>query len=320
MKQEKTSQRLSLGQVSSTEHHITSIRPQLVNDPGNKVNRKLFLDPNPDRKGEGGLRRQELFKCSAPDNPLVSIITVVFNGDKHLENAIQSVINQTYENIEYIIIDAGSTDGTLDIIKKYEGHIDYWISEPDKGIYDGMNKGISLSTGEVIGLLNSDDWYENYTVHKVVEEYHKSSPFSIFFGDIRKFSLQGKATYLVPSTYPRKSLIYGCTINHPSCFVNIKTYQKIGVFNLSFDIAADYEFLLRAWKANINFYYISSVLTNFRVGGISTNFRRSAIQANNARRLNGINWAISIISMTRLFIMHYTKKLLKLFGFMKPSL
>src|SRR5258705_5340519 len=100
--------------------------------------------------------------------PLVSIITIVYNGEKYIEDSIRSVINQSYKNIEYIIIDGGSSDNTVSIIKKYEKQIAFWISEKDKGISDAFNKGIAKATGEIIGILNSDDWYERDTVAKAV--------------------------------------------------------------------------------------------------------------------------------------------------------
>lgn len=115
------------------------------------------LTPHPKRKGEGGLRTKGLYKQSTSDKPLISVITVVYNGEKYLEQTIQSIINQSYENIEYIIIDGGSNDKTLEIIQKYEASIDYWVSEPDKGIYDAMNKGTSVASGSHTLHINADD-------------------------------------------------------------------------------------------------------------------------------------------------------------------
>lgn len=272
-------------------------------------------------KIEGGLHTCGAFhKNSEPGKPLISIITVVRNGEKYLEQTIQSILNQTYKNIEYIIIDGASTDGTLDIIRQYEDQIDYWMSEPDSGIYDAMNKGIHLCGGEIIGIINSDDWYMKDAVSKVALEFRKSPDTSVFHGDMRRYTLSGEVDRVVAPMYPRMSLIYGCTINHPTCFVDIKTYQQLRGFNLSLDLASDYEFLLRVWKFGGNFCYINSVLTNFRVGGYSSNFIKSAVQAHEARRLNGINKTISFISMLRLFILHYTKNLLELLGIMKAKL
>ena len=264
--------------------------------------------------------RGAFHKKSEKGKPLVSIITVVRNGEKYLEQTIQSVLNQTYENIEYIIIDGASTDGTLNIIRKYDDQIAYWMSEPDGGIYDAMNKGIGLSSGEIIGIINSDDWYKEDAVSKVIVEFRKLPNISIFHGDMGRYALSGELDRVVVPMYPRMSLIYGCTINHPTCFVDIKTYQQLRGFNLSLDLASDYEFLLRVWKSGGNFYYINSVLTNFRLGGYSSNFIKSAVQAHKARCLNGINRATSLASMLRLFILHYAKNLLELLGVMKSGL
>ena len=127
------------------------------NKPEDKLETVLLLPEKEGRIVEGGLRTQGHFKKSYNDKPLVSIITVVFNSEKYLENTILSVISQAYDNVEYIIIDGGSTDRTIDIIKKYEDKLDYWISESDDGIYDAMNKGIDLVTGEWVNFVNSSD-------------------------------------------------------------------------------------------------------------------------------------------------------------------
>ncbi|NCR56260.1 MAG: glycosyltransferase, partial [Microcystis aeruginosa L211-07] len=146
---------INLNNEFSTTRLMTMEMPVIVNTPSSKVQSHLFLPPNPEGRGEGGLRTKGYFKHSYTETselsekfavPLVTIITVVFNGEKHLEQTIQSVISQTYNNVEYIIIDGGSTDGTVDIIRKYEEVIDYWVNEPDAGISDAMNKGISLAT------------------------------------------------------------------------------------------------------------------------------------------------------------------------------
>src|SRR3990172_7180600 len=113
----------------------------------------------PDLKSEGGLRTKGIYRKSQEERPLISVITVVYNGAKYIEQTIQSVINQTYDNIEYIIVDGASTDNTLKIINKYEDRIDYWISEADSGLWNAMNKGVRLATGDILNFLNSDDFY-----------------------------------------------------------------------------------------------------------------------------------------------------------------
>src|SRR6185369_15072253 len=165
----------------STTRLVTREALIIKNPPDSRIKHVFRLTHNSDLKGEGGLRVQGYFKKSLPSKPLVTVITVVFNGAKHLDDTIRSVITQTYDNVEYIIIDGGSTDGTLDIIKKYEGKIDYWVSEKDKGISDAFNKGISLSTGNIIGIINADDWYELDAIQMVAERYISQNKNNIIF-------------------------------------------------------------------------------------------------------------------------------------------
>ena len=137
---------------------LTKEKPILNQKPEYKLIPKLFLPENSERKTEGGLRMQGYYKKSYKDKPLISVVTVVYNGEKYLDQTIKSVLNQGYDNVEYIVIDGDSRDSTVDIIRKYEEHIDYWVSEPDAGIYDAMNKGASLCSGKYIAFLNADDW------------------------------------------------------------------------------------------------------------------------------------------------------------------
>jgi len=214
----------------------------------------------------GGLRKHGVNRSSLENLPVVTIITVVYNGEKFLEETIKSVINQTYSNIEYIIIDGRSNDRTLEIISKYDDHIDFWISEEDKGIYDAMNKGLKFATGKLIGILNSDDWYMSNTIEKVVDVYLKSDKSSIIHGILKIwtntlfFGVHGRSDLFFPEQFPP----------HPTCFVPRRVYEMIGNFDIQFRSAADYDFLIRCKLGGVGFIFIESVLTNFRSGGCST--------------------------------------------------
>ncbi len=223
---------------------------------------KLFLPNCPERKGEGGLRTKGLFKKSYGDKPLISIVTVVYNGAKYLEQTIKSVLEQEYDNVEYIIIDGGSTDGTLDIIKKYEEAIDYWVSESDGGIYYAMNKGINLCSGDYVAFLNADDWYEKMAIKKVVQTILVSKP-EFLYANIQMVDNSNNTSIWKGNTGQK-----GSHIPHPSCFYNVNIIRRYG-FDTQYNIAADYELTLHLFNDNIVTKYIDVVIANFRIGGVS---------------------------------------------------
>jgi glycosyltransferase involved in cell wall biosynthesis len=215
---------------------------------------------------DGGLRTGGEEKVSLPDQPLVTVITVVLNGKKHLEQTIRSVLDQSYDNIEYLIIDGGSTDGTLEIIKKYEDQIDYWVSERDRGIYDAMNKGIALARGNLIALLNADDYYEKDGVAAAVTAYRRHRAPGIYFGH----------TYLIQDDlglryeYPaRRDHWRGMGFCHPAMFAHRKVYQDIGNYDLDYRLASDYDFILRALHRKIDFIPVEAFIVNYRNTGLS---------------------------------------------------
>lgn len=212
----------------------------------------------------GGLRTRGIKKSSKEQTPLISIITVVYNGEKHLEQTIKSVLSQTYENIEYIIIDGGSTDGTLNIVKKYEDRIDYWISEPDDGIADAFNKGIKQAQGEWIGIINADDWYEPYCC-EVVSQVKEAN---FIFGTIRYWDEERS---FIDRAKPE--IIYeDMRINHPTLFVRKKLYEAVGLYNTTYKIAMDYDLVLRLFERGEKYENIERVLANMRIEGVSQQF------------------------------------------------
>ena len=203
----------------------------------------------------------------------VSIITVVRNNQATIAHAINSVLNQDYPDIEYIIVDGGSNDNTVDIIKFYGNKISKFISESDKGMYDGMNKGLKLATGDIIGLLNSDDFYEhNRVISEVVEEFIRRKV-ELVFGDIVFVHPQNIGQiirYYSSAKFHPDLLSWGWIPAHTSCFLKREVYEKYGCFKTNYQIAADYELLLRFIKVHqISYIYLPKVLVRMRPGGAS---------------------------------------------------
>lgn len=202
-------------------------------------------------------------------NIKVSIITVCFNSAKTLEQTIKSVINQSYNNIEYIIIDGGSTDGTLDIIKKYEDKITYWVSEPDNGLYDAMNKGIRIASGEIIGIINSDDWYNQGAFEEVVNCFAKSDC-EIVYGDMITVADTGVLLRKCAAKINQDHIYFRMIYSHATVFVKRYVYEKYGVFDCRYKIVADYDAMLRFYSQGVVFTYLPFDVAFFRIGGVST--------------------------------------------------
>lgn len=223
--------------------------------------------PHQQNSHEGGLRTRGMFlKKSGRKSPLVSVITVVRNGERTLEQTIKSVLNQTYDNIEYLIIDGGSADGTIDIIRKYDDRIDYWKSEPDAGIYDAMNKGIAASTGELINLLNADDYLEPNALELVVSKYLEVKRPVIVYG--HAFAVDDRYAVKAPML-SSNAFWLGMTINHQSMFVHREIYNAIGLYNTNYSFAADYDFLMRCFRNRVGFRLVNKCIVYYRNSGIS---------------------------------------------------
>ena len=205
----------------------------------------------------------------------------MYNRKDTISKAIESVLNQTYKNIEYIVIDGASTDGTPDIIKKFSSHIDVFSSEPDDGIYDALNKGIALSTGDVIGFLHSDDQYANENViSKIAEKFHDNSCDAVYGDlvytdqeDLNKIHRYWKSNEFEPSLLKK-----GWMPAHPTLFLKKSVYDKFGKFNTNYEIAADYDFMLRILKSDISTCYIPEVLYKMRTGGVSNRSFKNVLQ------------------------------------------
>ncbi len=201
-------------------------------------------------------------------NPKISVITVVYNGTQHIEQTIRSVLDQHYDNLEYIIIDGGSTDGTQEIIKKYEDNITYWASEKDTGIYNAMNKGWQKATGDIIGIINADDYYLDGAIQKVVEGFENSEA-EIVYGGMTKLRKIGEKTFFKELTPNLSIMEQTMGVFHPSTFVSKKVYEDLGGYKEKYKLSSDYDFLLRAYKKKVQFYEVKESLSVFRIGGVS---------------------------------------------------
>lgn len=202
------------------------------------------------------------------ENLKVSVITVSYNSVRTIRQTILSVLNQSYRNIEYIIVDGQSSDGTKDIIEQYGTAIAHYISEPDDGLYDAMNKGIRCATGDLIGMINSDDWYECEAVEKAVACFLKTGA-GVVHGKLCTVYENGRRVY--SEKKPLDHLWYEASpVRHPTVFVKREIYQKYGLFNTMYKIAADVDLILRFYTSGVRFAYIDDVISNFRDGGISS--------------------------------------------------
>lgn len=204
----------------------------------------------------------------------ISIITVVWNNAKTIKDAIDSVLAQTYKDIEYIIIDGASTDGTIEAVKSYGDKITKFVSENDRGLYDAMNKGIKLATGDVVGILNSDDFYiDEFVIEKVVKEF-RSRHVDCVFADlvfVKPEDLNKTVRYYDSSQFNPSKFAYGWMPAHPTFFVKKEFYEKYGLYKTDYKIAADYELLTRFLaKYKISYSYIKEPIIKMRMGGVST--------------------------------------------------
>lgn len=222
------------------------------------------------RIAQGGHRSR---KSSESGAPLVSVITVVFNGAASLARTIESVRGQSYPNLEYIVVDGGSTDGSVEILRKYDASIDLWISEKDAGIYDAMNKGIRLASGSIIGILNSDDCYSPDAAQAAVQALRDSSA-GYCYGWVRLTDAVGRVVGMakpVPRPLFGERMLRETPLPHPTMFVRREVYETLGGFDPALKLAGDFEFIARIHRAGIQGVEIPKVLVDYRLGGASRN-------------------------------------------------
>lgn len=242
----------------------------------------------------------------------ISLLTVSYNSGATIKDTIESVLAQDYLDIEYIVVDGNSTDNTMDIIRSFNGKISRCISEPDKGIYDAMNKGLALATGDVVGIINSDDFYYDEQVISKVAEAFSDAAVDAVFGDLIVVDPNDLnkvvRTYSSRKWHPEK-FAKGFMPAHPTFFVRRKYYDECGVFKTDYKIAADYEMLIRLlYVRRLSYKYLPMKMVVMRKGGVSSNGLRSNIVLNEeilrGCRENGIRtsfWKIYLKYFTKLF-------------------
>ena len=214
----------------------------------------------------------------------ISIITVTYNSEKYLEECIRSVMEQTHKDIEHIIVDGASTDATVLIIRKYEKHIAHWVSEKDGGMYDALNKGMAMATGEAIGILNSDDILASPDVIASIAGCFAKNKVDSIYGDlvyVNPLNIQKIVRVWKGYEYRRFSFIYGWMPAHPTFYVRRQLIEELGGYETHYYTAADFEFMARyLFKHRISAHYLPILIVKMRAGGQSNNSIYSHLRAN----------------------------------------
>ena len=245
----------------------------------------------------------------------ISLLTVSFNSASTIKDTIESIRSQNYKDIEYIVVDGNSTDGTINILKSYDSFISKWISEPDKGIYDAMNKAIKMATGEVVGILNSDDFYANHQILSQVAREFSDPSIDVVFGDLVFVDSQNLSKtvrkYSSAKWHPGK-FAWGFMPAHPTVFIRRKYYDQFGLFKTDYKIAADYELLIRfLFVHQLKYKYLPITMVKMRRGGVSSRNLMSNVILNNeiirGCRENGIRTNVVMVYLK------YFRKLSELF-------
>ncbi len=246
-----------------------------------------------------GLRSHGLQKKSQVDLPLISVITVVFNNAESIEKTILSVVEQTYTNIEFIVIDGGSSDGTVEIIKRFDSKIDFWASEKDKGIYDAMNKGLSAASGDWLIFLNSGDVFVD---RSVIETVFLARPFKakIVYGNYIADYGQFKKRYVARDL---QTLWRGMCFSHQSVFID-RSYHLENKYDTNYKYAADFDFFLKAYIDKEGFFYVNTDIAEISIGGASDSNRIAVFKENSSISLKRSNGSAALRIKCNLFFIY----------------
>ena len=246
-------------------------------------------------------------------NPLVSIITISYNSQETINSTVKSILKQSYKNIEYIVVDGNSSDNTLNIVEGFRSQFEKRninlkvLSEKDKGIADAWNKGLKLATGNIIGILNSDDWYDDSAVEIATKALDVTQS-QISYGICKKLNAKEEVIHVMENEFNTSRVYLNFGFSHTTCFATRKVYEVVGNFDLSYKIALDVDFLLRCVKSKVIFIKTNTI-TYMRMGGISTANKKSAlIEYQQALRKNGYNRILIGIFGTLKKIILYLKQ------------
>jgi len=336
---------------SVTIPELNIINSKISKKENEEIDTYIFFPEGENRRGEGGLRTKgyikfsykyengkwwaidfrgnKLFEVNLPKKvlkdierkkirelPLVTIVTVVLNNKEGLEKTIKSVINQTYPNVEHIVIDGGSTDGTLDIIKKYENCIDYWVSEKDKGIYDAMNKGIDVASGKWINFMNAGDKFHN---DSVLMKINLSDSYDLIYGKVILISNDAYNGKVIGRKVKKDDFFFKMPICHQAIFHKKDAFEKIGKYNTSYKISADHEWILRLLSNNCSMKFYDLIVAEYLMDGFSEN--KLLLSKREKFLISKIYFSNSNLKASYLYIMSVFKsigvKLLKKLGLLK---
>ena len=261
--------------IYATPRSVRPEPPMIRNFDNSKAPRILFPPANPDRQGQSCLRLEGFFNRSSPEKPLISAVTVVFNGAANLEQTIGSVINQTYDNIEYIIIDGASIDGSQEIIKKYESCISYWLSEPDRGIADAMNNGVQPSVGDYVLLLHADDYLLASDVIASAVQYLEGRPLIVAYSLYYEHDRQRQPARPKPWNW---RMNFKTSLLHQAVICHRELFEQIGGFDIKFRMAMDYDFFLRAYRQGIDVKYVDIPLSVMRRTRVSSQTDKASLR------------------------------------------
>lgn len=247
----------------------------------------------------------------------ISIITATYNSSKTLEATINSVLSQKNVDLEYLIVDAASTDGTLDIVNRYtkqDARI-RWISEPDEGIADAFNKGLTMVHGDWVGIIGSDDMYTSGVFQNVADAARDNPEATVIHGDLIRLDEKGNPLFAIKPSDIDKTIWHQMPVNHPATFVARKAFDEVGLFDKTLKIAMDYDLILRLYKAGANFVYVDKPITSMSYGGASDNrFLDGLKEVRQVKLREGYpRWKADYWLVHR-YLLEVTKKLLRSTG------